>query len=114
MQKNKIQHIDKPWGYEEILETNPKYTLKKLFMKKGNQCSFQYHEKKMETILAVEGDLVIVLEKGELVLKPGEVVTIKPFEHHRMFARDEDCLYLEASTSELDDVVRIKDDYGRK
>ena len=114
MEINKIQHINKPWGYEEILETNPKYTVKRLFMKKGSQCSFQYHEKKQETIVGLEGNLVIILEKGELVLKPGESVTIKPLEHHRMFARNENCLYLEASTSELDDVVRIKDDYGRK
>ena len=42
--KNKI--IEKPWGFEELIELNDKYCLKKLFMKKGNRCSLQYHEKK--------------------------------------------------------------------
>ena len=112
--KSKIKHIDKPWGYEEILETNKKYTMKKLLMKKGHQCSYQYHEEKMETILSLTGNLIIMLEEGELILKPGEVVTIKPYEKHRMIAREEDAFYLECSTSELDDVIRIEDDYGRK
>ncbi len=111
---NSPRHIDKPWGYEEILETNDHYTVKKLLMKKGRQCSYQYHERKMETVMALLGNLVIILEDGEIILKPGESVTLQPLTKHRMVARSEDCLYLECSTSELDDVVRIEDDYGRK
>lgn len=113
MQIQKIQHIDKPWGYEEIIETNPRYTVKKLFMKKGHQCSYQYHEKKMETILVLSGELIIIEENQKIPLKKGEVITIKPFEKHRMRAENKDCLYLECSTSELDDVIRIEDDYNR-
>jgi mannose-6-phosphate isomerase len=108
-----MQHIDKPWGYEEIIETNPNYTVKKLLMKTGNQCSYQYHEKKKETILALEGELHIVLKDRVAVLKPGETMTIEPFVEHRMRAENEDALYLECSTSELDDVVRLEDDYNR-
>ena len=109
----KIQHIDKPWGYEEILETNDKYTVKRLLMKKGHQCSYQYHEYKMETIVALSGKLHIIYEDREEILMPGEVATIKPLEKHRMAGREEDALYLECSTSELDDVIRVEDDYGR-
>lgn len=111
---NKITKIEKPWGYEEILETNPRYTVKRLFMKSGNQCSLQYHKKKQETILGLNGNLLIFLEDKEIVVKPGDVVTINPMQKHRMIAEEEDCLYLECSTSELNDVIRIKDDYGRK
>lgn len=114
LEENKIQHIDKPWGFEEILETNNKYTVKKLMMRDGQQCSYQYHEKKMETILVLSGKLTIVFENGERVYESGAVITIKPFEKHRMAARSGDSLYLECSTSELDDVVRISDDYGRE
>ncbi|MBU1203296.1 cupin domain-containing protein [Patescibacteria group bacterium] len=108
-----IQHIDKPWGYEEILETNDKYTVKRLMMKNSHQCSYQYHEHKLETIVALSGKLVIIYEDKEVILNPGEVATIEPFEKHRMAAREGDALYLECSTSELDDVVRVEDDYGR-
>lgn len=107
---NEIKHIDKPWGYEDILETNPKYTVKRLFMKKGNKCSLQYHEKKQETILNMSGDLTI---QFEVVLKPGENITIPANQVHRMIARANDCLYIECSTSELNDVIRVEDDYGR-
>jgi hypothetical protein len=51
--------IDKPWGYEELLECNDKYVVKKLFMKKGNSCSIQYHELKTETIVVLSGKLNI-------------------------------------------------------
>jgi mannose-6-phosphate isomerase-like protein (cupin superfamily) len=111
---NIIRHIDKPWGYEEILETNEKYTVKRLMMKNGNQCSYQYHEKKLETIVVLLGILTIIGENGDRDYNVGEVITILPLEKHRMAARQGDAIYLECSTSELEDVVRISDDYGRK
>ena len=43
--------IIKPWGSEELLEVNSEYVMKRLYMKKGHQCSLQYHEEKSETNL---------------------------------------------------------------
>ncbi|MBD3282588.1 MAG: cupin [Candidatus Portnoybacteria bacterium] len=114
MEYKKIKHINKPWGYEEIIEKNNKYVVKKLFMRKGHQCSYQYHEKKTETIIILSGELSIITEKITLHLLPKETVTIKPYQKHRMRAEKEDSLYLECSTPEMDDVIRLKDDYGRK
>lgn len=105
--------IEKPWGKEEILETNQRYTVKRLLMREGCQCSYQYHEKKIETIIVLSGELTIISENGSKQYSPGEVVTIKPFEKHRMAARNGDSVYYECSTSELDDVIRVSDDYGR-
>lgn len=109
-----MKHIDKPWGWEEILETNPKYTVKRLLMKNGCQCSYQYHNIKQETIIVLSGDLTILGEGAPIILKPGESVTIPPKQKHRMRAESGDCIYMECSTSELDDVVRLVDDYGRE
>ncbi len=50
---------EKPWGYEELIECNDKYVVKKLFMKKGHCCSVQYHELKTETIVVLSGKLNI-------------------------------------------------------
>ena len=108
-----MKHIDKPWGYEEILETNPKYTVTRLLMKKGHQCSYQYHEHKMETVIVLEGTLHIVGDDGEKTYQPGDVIHLPPMVKHRMKAVEEDALYMECSTSELDDVVRLEDDYNR-
>lgn len=109
--------VEKPWGYEELVEINDKYVVKKLFMKKGHKCSTQYHELKRETIVVLSGILNIsigmsvdTLETKEY--KHGETVTIAPYTVHKMEAV-EDCLYLETSTNELWDVVRLQDSYGR-
>lgn len=111
---NRIKKIEKPWGFEEILETNKLYTVKRLFMRNGHQCSFQYHKKKKETVVGLSGLLTILYEDGKMILNPGESITIEPLQKHRMAAKLGDCFYLECSTSELDDVVRMSDDYGRE
>jgi mannose-6-phosphate isomerase len=109
--------IEKPWGSEELIECNDKYVVKKLFMKAGHSCSLQYHELKTETIIVFSGKLYIYigddcenLTKKEYL--PGDTITIKPYTIHRMEAI-EDSLYIESSTNELWDVVRIKDNYNR-
>jgi len=109
--------IEKPWGYEELIECNDKYVVKKLFMKKGNSCSIQLHQLKTETIMVLKGNLNIYIGDSldNLVKKVysfGDTITIKPYTIHRMEA-DEDCLYLETSTNELWDVIRLKDNYNR-
>jgi mannose-6-phosphate isomerase len=48
----------------------------------------------------------------QVVLRPGDSMRIRPGTVHRMVAL-EDCDVLEASTPELDDVVRLEDRYGR-
>ena len=112
-----MQIIEKPWGQEEIIEINDRYMMKRLTMWKGHSCSLQYHRHKKETIFVLSGRLRISLgpNKDELssrVYTKGETITISPGEIHRMEGV-EDSVYLEASTPELDDVVRLADSYGR-
>jgi len=104
--------IEKPWGEERILEQNNFYVLKQLTMKKGHSCSQQYHENKTETIFILSGRLEIEIKGVKTIFNPNENVTIYPKEVHRMSGVD-DCVYLEASTNHLDDVVRLKDNYDR-
>ena len=63
--KNRILKINKPWGYELLLEKNKVYVLKKLFMKKGHRCSLQYHNKKIETVYVLSGKILLTLVKGK-------------------------------------------------
>lgn len=109
--------IDKPWGREELIELNDKYMVKKLTMWAGHRCSLQYHSLKRETIYVLSGALKIVfgesqdsLEEG--VFHAGDTITIPPKIIHRMEGV-EDAVYLEASTPEIEDVVRLVDDYNR-
>ena len=112
-----METIKKPWGCEEIIEQNSRYMLKRLTMLKGHRCSIQYHNFKHETIYVLSGQLNIYL--GDTIQQltsstygPNESLAIPAKLVHRMEAL-EDTVYLEASTPELDDVIRLKDDYQR-
>ena len=109
--------IEKPWGKEEIIEINDKYMMKKLTMWKNHRCSLQFHNNKKETVYVISGKLKIISgpdkdNLSERIFKSGESITIYPGTVHRMESL-EDSVYLEASTPEIDDVVRITDDYDR-
>ncbi len=108
--------INKPWGYEHIFANTDRYVGKVLFIRKGARLSKQYHELKDETIYICNGkmELYIADNDGERswTMEEGESFRIEPGVIHRMTAL-EDCNIFEVSTTELDDVVRIDDDYGR-
>lgn len=109
--------IKKPWGKEELIEINEYYMVKKLTMWKGHRCSLQYHNKKKETIYVLSGKLKIYSGTSENKLtveiySPNDTITLLPGTIHRMEGV-EDCVYLEASTPQIEDVVRIQDDYNR-
>ena len=106
-----MEKIKKPWGFEEIIELNKKFCVKKITMKKNCRCSLQYHKKKIETITSLKGNLYIQIKNKSIILKPFNSITIKPFTKHRMYAKNSNCIYLESSTIELKDVVRLEDDY---
>ena len=113
-----MQVIEKPWGQEEVLEINSRYMFKRLTMRQGHKCSLQLHKQKRETIYVLQGALKI--SRGERpdalsdeIFTSGGVITLEPNVVHRMEAVEDDAVYLEASTPEMDDVVRFQDDYKR-
>jgi mannose-6-phosphate isomerase len=99
--------VPKPWGEERIFAENERYAGKLLLIREGETLSYQYHNRKDETIHVLEGVLGLQLERG------GETFHVTPGTRHRMYAPEGDCLLVEVSTPELDDVVRLADRYGR-
>jgi mannose-6-phosphate isomerase len=111
------RRVEKPWGYELIWAENGRYAGKILHIERGGQLSYQYHERKEETIYLLSGDLQLEVateqsERQMIRLTPGQSFHIPPRLRHRMTAI-EPCDVLEVSTPELDDVVRLEDRYGR-
>ena len=128
--------VNKPWGHEIwFVWLKDYHVLKKIFMKKGNKCSLQYHDEKYETNYLIEGKAKII--KGlhidlnedrnktfEIILsknlhKDYSVVSNAPYiftnvpgEVHRVYS-EEDYTAYEVSTPQLDDVVRVQDDNKR-
>jgi len=111
-----VRRVEKPWGYELIWAHTDRYVGKLLHINAGHQLSFQYHERKDETIHLWSGRMRFLYDEGEGLkereLAAGESFHVKPFVKHRMVAIT-DCDVLEALTPELDDVVRLQDAYGR-
>jgi mannose-6-phosphate isomerase len=108
--------VDKPWGYELVWARTDRYVGKILHVKAGHVLSLQYHNRKDETMHVLRGELILRTKPdGELVERPfraGETVHIPPKLIHQIEAV-EDSDVLEASTNDLDDLVRLQDRYGR-
>ena len=118
--------VKKPWGKEvwlnyrtneQIGDEEKKYVLKKLYINKDTKTSFQYHQKKMETNFLIEGTVEAWFEtkKGFIekqILTVGASWTVPPNVKHRIITVD-DVILIEASTPEIDDVIRIEDDTMR-
>ena len=112
-----MRTIKKPWGQELVWADTDKYAAKILTIMPGQKLSRQYHRNKDETIYVMQGTLVLELGgKGEMtrmVCHPGYFRRITPGEIHRFAAPSTGCILMEVSTPELEDVVRLEDDYGR-
>jgi mannose-6-phosphate isomerase len=115
---NLPHRVEKPWGYEIWYAWTDEYVGKIIHVNKGGKLSLQYHEQKDESSYLLKGRML--LTKGETednltVTEIGEGHTWrnKPREIHTVEAL-EDSDMLEVSTPFLDDVVRLKDSYGRE
>ena len=118
MSEDKPKIVNKPWGREVWLELNDSYCYKRIYIRAGTKTSFQYHEKKLETNYIIEGQAEVWLENdsGEIekkTMKKDEFFTVKPPRKHRVIALT-NLILQEVSTPEVDDVIRLQDDYERK
>ena len=112
------RRVDRPWGHELIWAHTDRYVGKILVIEAGKRLSLQRHEIKDETIYVLSGRLKLTLEDddGELrvaELGAGDHRRVATGRIHRYEALER-CEVLEVSTPELDDVVRLEDDFGRE
>ena len=111
-----MSRINKPWGYELIWAQTAHYVAKILSIRAGHQLSRQYHRQKDESFFVQKGEMCLEIGQGDelkrVEMKPGDSFHCPPCTIHRMRALT-DVEVFEVSTPELDDVVRVEDDYGR-
>jgi len=117
MEDNLPRKTEKPWGYELLYALTTVYAGKIIFVKKGQRLSLQYHEEKDESMYIQQGQAMLTIEGDDgnlmdIVVKAGDSIHIPPYTKHRIKAL-ENTTILEVSTTELEDIVRIEDDYGR-
>ena len=109
--------VDKPWGYELRWALTDRYAGKVLHVNRGEALSLQYHERKDEFQYLVKGRVEIEIGGPDGVLtkrlmEAGDTLHLPPGMRHRLTALEDTDIF-EVSTSEMDDVVRLEDRYGR-
>ena len=112
---NYIEH--RPWGsFEHLLDC--KYCkVKRIIVKPGQKLSYQYHHKRNEVWVVVQGVATVTLDNKVVDVKETEIVNIPVTTKHRVENKGtEDLVFIETQTGSYfgeDDIVRLDDDYGR-
>lgn len=116
---DEVTVVEKPWGEERWIAHTDRYAGKLLILRKGHRLSLQYHERKHEVQYVQSGRIKYTLgstdrpgDHREVEVGAGTTVVLPPGAVHRMEAV-EDAVIFEVSTPDLEDVVRLDDDYGR-
>jgi mannose-1-phosphate guanylyltransferase len=137
---DQVKTVSKPWGQEKWIQPGSNvypFVLKELTLLAGQRTSLQVHRVKSESIIILRGsgqlltsdidlDCDRYLSNGyslwemdnivgnlrSIPLSQGMVFHTPPGTIHRMIAQT-DLIYIEASTTELDDVIRLQDDQNR-
>ena len=108
---------ERPWGTEDLLAVVTKqFSVKRLFIKKGNKGGLQYHRLKDEVAVLISGQMLIRYDIGdgvlrEKVLGPGQTAHFQPGLVHQEEALT-DCEIIEASSPHFNDRVRVEGEYG--
>jgi mannose-6-phosphate isomerase len=112
-----MRRVEKPWGNELIWAQTERYVAKVLTILQGHKLSRQYHRVKDETLFVESGEMDLEVGEGDALktirMRQGDTFHVTPGTIHRMIAVA-DVRIFEVSTPELEDVVRLEDDYGRK
>lgn len=106
--------IEKSWGREIVYANDERYCCKVLYIEPGQGTSLHFHLNKHETMLVVDGELLIEYvfnkELKSITLEPARAFVIPPGLVHKLSsASDSDSVtFIETSTISYDsDSIRI-------
>ncbi len=119
MTDNKLPRvIAKPWGYEILFALTDRYVGKIIHVNKGEKLSLQYHNEKDETSYLQSGKMLLTqgASVDELTVReilPEACWRNTPKMIHTIEALEDSDVF-EVSTPQINDVVRLSDNYGRE
>lgn len=107
--------VKKPWGQFDQFTHNEVSTVKILSVNSNSSLSLQYHNDRTEFWRVISGHPVITIGETKKSANPGEEFIIEKLEPHQLEAKDDDVQVLEIAFGNFneEDIVRIKDQYGR-
>jgi mannose-6-phosphate isomerase-like protein (cupin superfamily) len=108
---------ERPWGkFENLLDTDY-CKVKQIIIKPGQAPSYQYHFKRSEVYVIVQGKAKVCLDDVEIEYNVGNVVVVPVLAKHQITnIGDNDLIFIEVQHGTYfgeDDIVRVKDSYGR-
>tara|TARA_Y100000592_G_scaffold47176_1_gene74950 strand:+ start:14846 stop:15187 length:342 start_codon:yes stop_codon:yes gene_type:complete len=108
---------ERPWGSFENLLDEEYCKVKRLIIKPGHRPSYQYHHKRSEHWVVVQGFAKVTLDGEEIQLVAGENIFIPIGSSHRIEnVGDDELIFIEVQCGTYfgeDDIVRLEDDYKR-
>ena len=112
-----IESEERPWGRFFVIHDEPQYKLKRIEVDPGGKLSYQYHNKRSETWIIVDGIAVVNIDGKISNYFPGETILIPTGTKHRIENhRNSKVVIIEVQTGTYfgeDDIVRIEDEYNR-
>lgn len=106
--------VTKPWGYEYITYENSNMSLKILHMNKNSQTSLHCHPTKQTGIIILSGIIELnFISDSKIIIAPNKH-NIRRGLFHQIKALTDDVVLMEIENpNDIDDLVRLCDDYGR-
>jgi mannose-1-phosphate guanylyltransferase len=110
-----IKNDMRPWGSFRQFTENELTTIKIISVKAGNKLSLQYHNKRSEFWVVLEGNPILTIEEERHHAQPKQEFFIPQKTKHRIEAVENNVEILEIAFGDFDesDIVRIEDSYGR-
>ena len=114
---NYIEKDERPWGRYFVLQDEANYKVKRIEVEPGQRLSYQYHNKRSETWIIIEGSALVTIDENSKEYNAGESVIIPLKAKHRVENKSNSLLvFIEVQTGSYfgeDDIIRLNDDYGR-
>jgi len=114
---NYLEKDERPWGRYFVLQDEANYKLKRIEVEPGQRLSYQYHNKRSETWIIIEGSALVTIDENSKEYNAGESVIIPLKAKHRVENKSNSLLvFIEVQIGSYfgeDDIIRLNDDYGR-
>ena len=109
---------NRPWGTYYVLLDDVNCKVKKIVVNPNSRPSYQYHFKRSETWVVVEGEGKVTIDGQERDIQAGDIIEVPQECKHRIenTDSDNDLVFIEVQHGTYfgeDDIVRVEDDYDR-
>jgi len=107
--------VKKPWGQFDQFTHNEITTVKILLINQGGSLSLQNHNHRSEFLRIISGHPSVTVGEVKNIANPGDEFIIEKLQPHQLEAPTDDVQVLEIAYGNFDenDIIRIKDKYGR-